>query len=80
MDREKWGTVRGMLFAGLGFIAVLVGGTMSLVLYRAGQSYQAAVDRCHDAGGAWVAAGQHSYTGRCLRTPETPSWPPSSKL
>ena len=76
MDRENWGAVRGMLFAGLGVIAALVAGTMVLVFHRAGQTYEAALDRCHDAGGAWVASGQHSYAGRCLRTPETPSWPP----
>lgn len=76
MDREKWFAVRGILFAGLAVIAALVGGTILVVFDQAGRSYQAAVDRCHDAGGAWVASGQRSYAGQCLRTPETPPWPP----
>ena len=75
MDREKWVVVRGILFAGLAAIAALVGGTVYVVFDQAGRTYHAAVDRCHDAGGAWVASGQRSYSGTCLRTPETPPWP-----
>ena len=61
MDREKWRVVRGILFAGLAVIAALVGGTIYVVFDQAGRSYRAAVDRGHDAGGAWVASGQRSY-------------------
>ena len=79
MDREKWRVVRGILFAGLAVIAALVGGTIYVVFDQAGRSYRAAVDRCHDAGGAWVASGQRSYSGTCLRTPGTPPWPPAAR-
>ena len=72
MDREKWGVVRGILFAGLTVMAALVGATMYVVFDRAGRTYHAAVDRCHDAGGAWVASGPRRYSGTCSRTPETP--------
>ena len=75
MDREKWGVVRGILFVGLAMIAALVGGTIYVVFDQAGRTYHAAVDRCHDAGGAWVASGQRSYSGTCLRTSATQPWP-----
>ena len=77
MDIEKWFAVRGILFAGLAAIAALVGGTVYVVFDQAARTHQLAVDRCHDAGGAWVASGERSYTGQCLRTPNTPPWPPA---
>ena len=58
-------------------IAALVGGTVYVVFDQAARTHQLAVDRCHDAGGAWVASGERSYTGQCLRTPNTPPWPPA---
>lgn len=61
--------MRGILFGALALIAALVGGTVAFVFREAGLSYQAAVDRCHDAGGAWVPNGARSYAGRCLRAP-----------
>lgn len=76
MDIEKWFAVRGVLFAGLAFMAALVGGTFYVVFDQAARTHQLAVDRCHDAGGAWVASGERSYSGQCLRTPNTPPWPP----
>jgi hypothetical protein len=79
MDREKWAAVRGVLFAALALIAALAGGTMYVVFRQAGLSYQAAVDRCHDAGGAWVAAGRRSYSGQCLRTSRTAPRPPAER-
>ena len=63
MDFEKWFAVRGVLFAGLAAIAALVSGTFYVVFDQAGRSYHAAVDRCHDAGGAWVAAGVQQWLG-----------------
>ena len=75
MDRERWNAVRGILFAGLGSIVALVGITMGFVFHQASLAHEAAVDRCHDAGGGWLPAGPHSYAGRCLRGPETPPWP-----
>ena len=77
MDVEKWGAVKGILFAGLAVIAALVGGTVWFVFDQARRTHEAAIDRCHDAGGAWVASGERSYSGTCLRTPETPPWPPA---
>ena len=77
MDRDRWVDVRGILFAGLAAIAALTGGTLYVVFDQAGRAYHAAVDRCHDAGGAWVASGRHSYSGQCLRTPGSPPWPPA---
>ena len=62
--------MRGILFGALAAIAALVGGTMAMVFHEASLSHQAAVDRCHDAGGAWVASGEHSYAGTCLRAPQ----------
>ena len=75
MDREKWGAVRGILFGGLAVIAALMGGTLYAVFDEAGRTYHAAVDRCHDAGGAWVASGRRSYSGTCLRPPGRPAGP-----
>jgi hypothetical protein len=63
--------VRGILFGALAAILALIGGTMAYVFREADTSYEAAVDRCHNAGGAWLPAGAHSYTGTCLRPPQT---------
>lgn len=63
------GDVRGILFGAVAAIVALVGGTMAYVVHEAGLTHQAAVDRCHDAGGAWVASGERSYAGTCLRAP-----------
>ena len=66
--------MRGILFGALALIAVLVGGTMVFVFREAGLTYHAAVDRCHDAGGAWLPSGERSYAGTCLRAPrESPA-------
>ncbi len=62
--------MRGILFGALGVIAVLVGGTMTYVFREADATYHAAVDRCHDAGGAWLPSGERSYSGSCLRPPQ----------
>lgn len=64
------GDARGILFGALAAMAALAGGTMAYVFHEAGLSHQAAVDRCHDAGGAWVASGERSYAGTCLRAPQ----------
>lgn len=64
--------MRGILFGALAAIAALVGGTMAFVFHEAGATHQAAVDRCHDAGGAWVASGQRSYAGTCLAAARRP--------
>lgn len=61
--------MKGILFGALAFMAALAGGTMVFVFREAGLSYQAAVDRCHDAGGAWLPSGARSYAGSCLRVP-----------
>ncbi|MGI3899864.1 MAG: hypothetical protein ACRYGP_18050 [Janthinobacterium lividum] len=63
--------VRGILFGALAAIVALVGGTMAYVVREADAGYHAAVDRCHDAGGAWQPTGAHSYAGTCLRAPQT---------
>ncbi len=64
--------MRGILFGALAAIAALVGGTMAFVFHEAGLTHQAAVDRCHDAGGAWVASGERSYAGTCLAAARRP--------
>ena len=69
--------VKGILAAALAAIAALVGGTMYVVFSQATASYHAAVDRCHDAGGAWRPNGARSYSGDCLRTAVTPPRPPA---
>ncbi len=61
--------MRGIALGALVAIAALVGGTMLAVFRQADASYHAAIDRCHDAGGAWVPNGARSYTGTCLRPP-----------
>jgi hypothetical protein len=61
--------MRGILFGALAAIAALVGGTVYVVFVQAGASHRAAVDRCHDAGGAWLPDGARSYAGTCLREP-----------
>ncbi len=58
-----------ILFGALAAIVALVGGTMAFVIREADAGYHAALDRCHDAGGAWLPAGSHSYAGSCLRAP-----------
>lgn len=63
--------MRGILFGALAAIVALVGGTMIYVFREADAGYHAAVDRCHDAGGAWQPTGSHSYAGICLRVPQT---------
>lgn len=69
-------SVKGILVAALAAIAALVGGTVYAVFRQATANYHAAVDRCHDAGGAWLPNGARSYSGDCLRTPVTPPRPP----
>ena len=61
--------MRGILFGALAAIVALVCGTVAYVFREAGATHQAAVDRCHDAGGAWVASGERSYAGTCLKAP-----------
>ena len=64
--------MRGILFGALAVIATLIGGTITVVVNQTAVTYHAAVDHCHDAGGAWVPNGGRSYSGTCLRTPQTP--------
>lgn len=63
--------VRGILISSLAVIAALIGGTIAYVYDRSSLSHQTAVDRCHDAGGAWVPKGERSFAGACLRVPGT---------
>lgn len=57
--------MRGILAGSLAVIAALIGGTMLYVYREADFSYHAAMDRCLDAGGAWLRSSEHSFSGSC---------------